>query len=337
MITMASSLHPASPVLRMTDSLTSFRDSLMRSSTFRRIGRAAVLALFLPASVAAQTADVFIVLQTDPDATPGSFSFTHDFGANSNPQVPSPFSLGDGRLQVFNTVTPGRYSVTQQTPEGWVLAASGDGYDTGCWDDQSNSTIDIASGVATIDLGPGEFVVCTFVIREDVDPPVEVDPTSSFTPKGLGYWKNSGKCLKSQDQVTGIADGDQVRLLESQLLGGSAVYPVGSITAMTCQEAARILDKSDLTGDKKANDAAYNLGAHLLAAKLNKAAGAFVPPCVANDMATAQSLLVQLGFTGMGDYLGPATSMRALRTTALRLGGTLAGFNGGRLQDGNCT
>lgn len=309
----------------------------MRSSTFRRFARAAALALLFPAAAAAQTGDVFVVLQTDPDASPASFSFTHTIGANSNPLIPSPFTLTDGRLRVFNAVVPGRYSITQLVPAGWALVASGDGYDTGCWDDQSNSSVDLASGVATIDLGAGEFVVCTFVLQEVVEVPPVGDPTSSWTPRGLGYWKNSGKCLKSQGQLTGIADEDQVRTLESQLLGGSAVYPVGSITGMTCQEAARLLGKMDLGGTIKANDAAYNLAAHLLAAKLNKAAGAVVPPCVANDMATAQNLLVQLGFDGMGDYLGPSTTMRALRTTALRLGGTLGSYNGAALQDGNCT
>lgn len=309
----------------------------MRSSAFRRFAaRAAVLALLLPAAAAAQPGDIFVVLQTDPDASTASFSFSHTIGVNSDPVVASPFTLTDGRLRIFNTVAPDRYSITLTTPAGWALVASGDGYDTGCWDDQSNSSVDLASGVATIDLGAGEFVVCTFVLQEIVEVPSE-DPASSWTPRGLGYWKNSGKCLKSQGQLTGIADEDQVRTLESQLLGGSAVYPVGSITGMTCQEAARLLGKMDLGGTIKANDAAYNLAAHLLAAKLNKAAGAVVPLCVANDMATAQNLLVQLGFDGTGDYLGPSTTTRALRTTALRLGGTLGSFNGAALQDGNCT
>jgi hypothetical protein len=305
----------------------------MRFSTLKRTARAAILAVLLPASVAAQTGDVFVVLQTDPDGSTTSFSFTHTLSTSA---VPNPFALGDGNLQIFNGVPAGLYSITQLAPDGWSLAASGDGYETGCWDEQSNSSIDVASGVATINLAAGEFVVCTFVVSELATVPPVSDPTSTWTPRGLGYWKNSGKCLKDQGQVAPVGDEDQVRMLESQLLGGSAVYPLGSITGMTCQEAARLLDKSDLAGTKKANDAAYNLAAHLLAAKLNKAAGAFVPPCVANDMATAQQLLVQLGFTGMGDYLGPATSMRTLRTTALRLGGTLASFNDAALQDPNC-
>lgn len=334
-MTHSPSLDRTSAVPHMPDSPSPFRDSAMRSSTFRRFVRAIALALFLPvSSIGAQTGDVFIVLQTDPDATTVLFSFSHD--VTSNPPMPNPFTLRDGRLQIFNAVPAGRYNLTQLALEGWVLVASGDGYETGCWDDQSNSTIDVTSGVATIDLAAGESVVCTFVMQEVGNVPPEADPTSSWTPRGIGYWKNSGKCLKSQGQVATVNDEDQVRMLESQLLGGSAVYPLGSISGMTCLEAALLLDKSDLAGSKKANDAAYNLAAHLLAAKLNMAAGALVPPCVANDMATAQALLVQLGFTGMGDYLGPAAGMRELRTTALRLGGTLASFNSAALQDGNC-
>lgn len=304
----------------------------MRSSMFRHTARAVVLTLLFPAMAAAQTGDVFVVLQTAPDGATPSFSFSHTFGA----QVPSPFTLMDGGIRVFNSVPAGQYSITPTAVAGWEIVQSADGYDTGCWDDQLNSTIDLTSGVATINLGAGEFIVCTFVVQEVASVPPEGDPTSSWTPRGLGYWKNSGKCLKSQGQVTGIADEDQIRTLESQLLGGSSVYPVGSITGMTCEEAARLLGKMDLGGANKASDAAYNLAAHLLAAKLNKAAGAYVPPCVANDMATAQNLLVQLGFSGMGDYLGPKTTERELRMTALRLGGTLGQFNGAALQDPNC-
>lgn len=291
-----------------------------------------MFALFLPATLAAQTGDVFIVLQTDPDGSAATFSLTHTFGSST--VVPSPFIMGDGYLQVFNAVPAGQHSITLD-PASWTIVASGDGLQTGC---TSNGSIDLATGVATINLAAGGFVACTFVVREGAeDPPVVEEPSaSSFVPKGLGYWKNSGKCLRSQAQIAAVADGERARLLESQLLGGSLVYPLGSISGMTCLEAARILDKSDLAGGKKANDAAYNLAAQLLAAKLNKAAGAFVPQCVLNDMAAAQSLLVQLGFSGMGDYLGPTTSMKAERTTALQLGGTLGQYNGGALQDGNC-
>ena len=304
----------------------------MRTSTFRRTARAAALALLFPAMAAAQTGDVFVVLQTAPDGATPSFSFTHTFGGSA----PSPFTLTDGGIRVFNAVAAGQYSITPAAVAGWEIVQSADGYDTGCWDDQLNSTIDLTSGVASINLGAGEFVVCTFVVQEAATVPPEGDPTSSWTPRGLGYWKNSGKCLKSQGQVTGIADEDQRRMLESQLLGGSNVYPVGTITGLTCEEAARLLGKMDLAGANRANDAAYNLAANLLAAKLNKAAGAYVAPCVANDMATAQSLLEDLGFSGMGDYLGPRTTQRDVRTTALRLGGSLGQFNGAALQNPNC-
>ncbi|HUF66495.1 MAG TPA: hypothetical protein VMM17_11035 [Gemmatimonadaceae bacterium] len=321
----------------------------MRSTKFSNLPRALALALLLfvarpglaiePLEAAAgarpeptlATGHVFIMLQTDPDESPTGFSFTHTFGVSS--PVPSPFTLTDGSLQIFNNVPIGPYTVTQLATSGWALVESAAGYETGC--SNSSGTIDIGSGVATINVAAGGFVVCTFVMQEIVEVPPDPD-SPSWTPRGIGYWKNSGKCLKNQSQVARVNDEHQVRMLESQLLGGSAVYPLGSITGMTCLEAARILDKSDLAGAKKANDGAYNLAAHLLAAKLNKAAGAFVPPCAANDMATAQSLLVQLGFTGIGDYLGPATSMQSLRTTALRLGGTLASFNDATLKDGAC-
>lgn len=320
----------------------------MRTMMFSRFSRAVALALFIPSVVPAlavealpkaladarpeltlATGDVYVLLQTDPDAATAGFSFSHTFGANSSPQVPSPFTLTDGRLRIFNAVPAGQYSITLVAPTGWALVPSADGYDTGCWDDQSNSVVAISTGVATIDVGAGEFVVCTFVMQEVVDPPPGGDTTTDFTARGLGWWKNSGKCLSGQAQVAAVAQGDRARMLESQLLGGSAVFPLGSIVGLTCAEAARLLGKSDLSGNNKANDAAYNLAAHLLAAKLNKAAGAPASPCVASAMTTAQNVLVELGFTGMGDYLGPSPTMRAVRTTALRLGGQLSGYSGG--------
>ncbi len=80
-----------------------------------------------PVSASAQTGDVFVVLQTDPDGTVGSFSFSHTFGNQSNPVVTSPFSLMDGRLQVFNRVQPGVYGITLSLQNGWMLVAGGDG------------------------------------------------------------------------------------------------------------------------------------------------------------------------------------------------------------------
>jgi hypothetical protein len=125
-------------------------DPLSRAAEFRAVTTQA-------------TGDVYVMVQTDPHGATGTFTFTHDFGASSSPQVPSPFTMTDGQLRIFNSVAPGTYTVTQTAPPDWNLVASGDDYDTECWDDQGESAIDLTTGVATIHVAPGGFVVCTFV------------------------------------------------------------------------------------------------------------------------------------------------------------------------------
>jgi hypothetical protein len=90
-----------------------------------------------------------------------------------------------------------------------------------------------------------------------------------------------------------------------------------------------ILDNRDIvTGKKKANDAAYKLASHLLAAQLNFAAGAKTCQDALDAAIEAENLLVSLGFNGTADYLSPKDSNYQI---ALELAETLDQYNNGIL------
>jgi hypothetical protein len=303
----------------------------------RAVVRSTVLPLFLTALACADltgplpydpalrtntlpgSAHVYFMVQTDPDGATATFSFEHDFGANSAPVVPTPFVLSDGQLKAFNYVAAGTYTVTQTAPADWELVASGDGEISECYDSSGGSTLDLASGVASIDVGPGDFIICTFVNAPRTTPPddpppenTEPDPPTG-EPQGAGAWKKGLSC----------SEGDPA------LLSHPAVVPFGTLASLDCAQAARLLAKQDFSGTQKASDGAYNLASPLLTARLNRAAGAAVPACVGDALAEAQTLLANVGFNGLGDYLGPRGADKAGRNAALSLAELLASYNDG--------
>jgi hypothetical protein len=85
----------------------------------------------------------------------GTFAFTHNVAANSNPTVTSPFNIitsgGTGQQQ-FLQVNTGTYTVTESgPPAGWVFTS------LSCTAGGSN-----AGQVATIVITPGASVTCTY-------------------------------------------------------------------------------------------------------------------------------------------------------------------------------
>ena len=98
----------------------------------------------------------------------------------------------------------------------------------------------------------------------------------------------------------------------------------------------RLLDKSDrITDDKKANDAAYDLGSQLIAAIVNLSAGAETCQEVQDAVDASQELLVSLNFDGAGDYLRPKSKDKDIYSYALDLSGTLNEYNNGNLCNGS--
>ncbi len=112
--------------------------------------------------------------------------------------------------------------------------------------------------------------------------------------RGKGYWKTH---CEPSTRGNGNAKGSS---------GPFAIdflpVSVGSLTVTSCKEATNLLDQRDLTGQKKAQDPAYALAAHLTAAKLNYAAGATRCLGVSVAIATADGLLASAGFSGLGTH-----------------------------------
>jgi hypothetical protein len=145
-------------------------------------------------------------------------------------------------------------------------------------------------------------------------------------PRTIGYWKNWNKCTGGNQAATAAKNGGAaagVFILEDLL-----PQTVGKLGVTTCLQGVKVLSKQDQAGANHANDAAYELAAQLLAAKLNLAAGAETCAGVQSAVTNGQALLESILFTGSGDYLTKASTNR---TNALALATTLAKYNMGAL------
>ncbi len=84
---------------------------------------------------------------------------TFNFTSTGTGISPSPFSIttvsGTGS-QLFSGLAPGSYTVTETVPVGWNLST------LTCTDPTSNSTGNVGTLTATINLAAGESVSCTF-------------------------------------------------------------------------------------------------------------------------------------------------------------------------------
>ncbi len=99
--------------------------------------------------------DITIKKETSPDGATGTFSFTHDVGTNSDPQVNSPFTLSDGGSQAFLNVKAGTYTFTEAALPGFALT------DLTCTGGTTSGGGTSADPL-TIVLAVGDSVTCTF-------------------------------------------------------------------------------------------------------------------------------------------------------------------------------
>ena len=127
-------------------------------------------------------------------------------------------------------------------------------------------------------------------------------------PRSIGFWKNWNTCTNGNQAQTAADNGgpDEGWFILDDLLNGPG-YTLGSLQldAGDCENAVNILDKRDLSGNKRANDAAYKLASQLLAAQLNLSAGAETCQAVVDAVNAGQTLLASIGFDGTGKYLRP--------------------------------
>ncbi|HET7272538.1 MAG TPA: hypothetical protein VFI90_15805, partial [Rubrobacter sp.] len=160
-------------------------------------------------------------------------------------------------------------------------------------------------------------------------------------PRTIGYWKNWSTCTGGNQVTTAKKNGGAAAgffLLDDLLPQtiGDLLLPK---TATGCEKAVKILSKQDLSGKSRSSDAAYELAAQLLAAKLNLAAGAETCSGVQSAIMNGQALLANgptdtppgVNFDGTGSYLPSNTNKVALRNTALSLASTLDKYNNGDL------
>jgi Ca2+-binding RTX toxin-like protein len=131
---------------------------------------------------------VIIRKQTDPDENPN----TTDFGFSATGGLtPGTFSLKDDGTQTFNNVTPGSYTVTEDAQTApWSL----DSID--CVDATTNTTTDVPNRKATIDVAPGETVICTFTNKKAQNGTIVVhkqtDPDEDPNVTDFGFTASSG-------------------------------------------------------------------------------------------------------------------------------------------------
>jgi hypothetical protein len=168
-----------------------------------------------------------------------------------------------------------------------------------------------------------------FLVRPDETRAFVVDNSRpGGDPRTIGYWKNWNRCTAGNQSSVAQKNGGAAAafFLVEDLLP----QLVGDLDVTTCQQAVRLLSKQDWNGKSKSSDAAYELAAQLLAARLNLAAGAETCTSVQQAVMNGQSLLDGVHFTGSGDYLGPK-SKDPRRGQAITLAATLDRYNNGAL------
>ena len=121
-------------------------------------------------------------------------------------------------------------------------------------------------------------------------------------PRTIGYWKNWNRCTGGNQSATAQKNGGAAAgfFLVEDLLPQT----IGDLSLTSCDQAVKLLAKQDASGRSRSSDAAYGLGAQLLAAGLNLGAGAERCSAVQQVVLDGQTLLDAINFTGVGDYLG---------------------------------
>jgi hypothetical protein len=235
------------------------------------------------------------------------------------------FGDADGVLDGFPSLTPGAiYTVCENpVPAGFTSFWKLDGAIVTPYNPNASDTPPQDLGVRCYKFSVTAGQTVAFVI-DNSHPGGE--------PRTIGYWKNWNQCTGGGQAAVADKNGgaDAGFFLVEDLLP----QQIGDFDVTLCTQAVKILSKQDQSGKSKANDAAYELAAQLLAAKLNLAAGAETCTAVQTAVAQGQALLANdVSFTGSGDYLGPKVkgALLTLRNQALSLATTLDRYNNGNL------
>ncbi len=109
-----------------------------------------------------RTGTIIVQKQTIPEGAETGFHFVFDDEEG--------FTLSDGEQEVFSELSAGTYSVEESSTEGWTL---------------TSATCSDQSSPSSIDLSPGETVVCTFVNtsgNQPTDRPSSINVSKSVSP-----------------------------------------------------------------------------------------------------------------------------------------------------------
>jgi hypothetical protein len=167
----------------------------------------------------------------------------------------------------------------------------------------------------------------------------------------IGYWANWTTCDGNGSQASKDPDftNPDVTLLDeilSILDIGIVNFPatvLNPYSGIGCATAVDLLKKQDIgdpgvvgDGSRRANDAAYNMAAQLIAAEANYGANAIQCANASTAISRAQTLLdhALILFDGTGQFLPPRASdgvplsnYNAVRQYALALAGVLDAYN----------
>jgi len=91
------------------------------------------------------------------------------FGFTSNVPGTTSFTLNDGENRTINSVVPGSYTVSENAPSGYSLTG------LSCTDPTNNSTVNVGTRTATINVAAGETVDCTFTNTQIAPPAGALD------------------------------------------------------------------------------------------------------------------------------------------------------------------
>ncbi len=166
--------------------------------------------------------------QTLPDGDPASFTFTGDVGG----------SLSDGQSAGQN-VAPGSYSSTETVPSGWTLT------DITC--DDTDSSGDTSTGVASFVVAAGETVRCTFTNTKDGRIEIEKQTLPDGDPASFTFTGDVGGSLSDgQSAGQNVAPGSY---------SSTETVPSGwTLTDITC-------DDTDSSGDTSTGVASFVVAA----------------------------------------------------------------------------
>jgi hypothetical protein len=170
-----------------------------------------------------QRGKIIVVKQTDPDGSTQSFEFDPSYGAN--------FFLKDGESNDSGYLQPGTYSVSENAVAGWDL---------------TSATCSDGSDPASIGLGAGEVVTCTFtnvqrgtIIVKKVTDPTTATQKFDFTGDAAGSIGN-GETITVGNLVPGTYTSTET-------------VPAGwDLTGLTCDDGSSATPSTTSKADAKA-------------------------------------------------------------------------------------